>query len=197
MKDFRQSFPKEWSFREAAGSLSADDWRELAWNRVRQLRHYAWADNPWHTERGERFRPISLTTTVGVCGTIGVILGFRIADRRFWSLAVLCPLLGLHLHIGQAFPQFHIVPWPFVGLACVVAAAWSKAPGALRWLIVVEASLPLLWPFVVVEEQLLTPNGWFSYDVPSRFLFAALPLVGWLPLAATALANTDEEDPAR
>ena len=109
-------------FFEAARSLPADHWKELGWNRVAHLRHYFWSHNPWQTGVSESLRPISLTTSFGIVMTAALLWELRrhVRSAFFWT-AVAGPLLLFHLHMGQAFPQFHILPTPFFA-ACRVGS---------------------------------------------------------------------------
>jgi hypothetical protein len=165
--------------------ISAADWSELAWHRVLHLRHYLWADNPWHNEPVELFRPVSLPSTLGLTGTAWLLFALAGAERRWLIGAALGPLLLLHLHIGQAFPQFHILPGPFLASAALVACRAAAPRRSLGGkLLLTECFLRTLWlPAVLFLDLQRSPAAFFADDLPTALAISLLPSFFWLALA--------------
>ena len=88
MRSLDEEFPREQGAREIVASLSMEHWRDLAVNRWKQLRHYLWADNPWHTHLSELLRPVSMTTTLGVAwvGTADNVEALETANGELQEL---------------------------------------------------------------------------------------------------------------
>jgi hypothetical protein len=194
MRTLEDPLPTNKSFLEIVRQLPRDHWRELARNRLLQLRHYLWADNPWQTTTVEALRPISLTTSVGVVLTICLLWNpCRFAEWAFWWAAILGPLLVFHLHMGQAYPQFHIVPTPFFGLAVICAAAASRCGGWVIKLAVIEslafhAFVPTLVLMGFAGDFELP--GWFIADSAAKWLIL-FPVLPWAVLARIAWTDHD------
>ena len=178
---------------EMAAGLPNEQWKKLAANRIAHLRHYFWSDNPWQRGLTETLRPISLTTTLGLAMTAALIWNRgRGWTAAFCFMAVVGPLALLHLHVGQAFPQFHILPTPFFALAVMGVLAVGRGPRWLAILVAFEALLqhaytPILVAFSEAGEFDL--SGWFALDSAVEWLLI-LPLFPWLVLARIALART-------
>ena len=178
--------PPGMSVLEQARSLTGEEWRQLAWNRVQHLRHYLWTDNKSADSPHARFRWISLPNALGWAGLL--LLPFAIA--RNWStfglLAIAAPLLIHHLHIGDAWPQFHISPAPFVALGVLLAE--SLATRVPRWVCGVVLSE---WAFRAAWPLWLAASGGMPTDVltdslrllglqpGARLAWTAAPLLAW------------------
>ena len=184
------------NLREIVAGLSSEHWKELALNRVKQFRHYVWADNPWQTALYERLRAVSLISTLGVVLTLCALVQLtRFENRGVLWIGVFGPLVLFHLHIGQAFPQFHILPTPFFALALVGLSATPRLGKTATRLIVAESLLHLLFVPALVLGGLAGEfelPGWFAGDPRSKFL-SVVPMVPWMVLAASALRS--EKDP--
>jgi len=174
--------------------MSAEHWAQLGWNRIAQLRHYLWADNPWQSALYERLHPISLTSALGVALTVVLVLNARrlVAEAAFW-VGVAGPLLLFHLHMGQAFPQFHILPVPFFALAVLGIGLLRRHARWVLWVVVGEALLHQLFvPAVVFAEGAgdFELPGWFAGDPAVKWL-ALAPVLAWMVLADVCLRERD------
>jgi hypothetical protein len=106
-----------------------------------------------------------------------------------------------HLFIGQASPQFHIEPAPFLALMILASATLVQAvTSSNRWTrflatcVAVEMALRLLWPIASVKLQAdrVEPSVLLlrlvSNDSALYFLLACLPAIcGWW--IATTIRN--------
>jgi hypothetical protein len=184
--------PSGGGVREIVATLSAEHWKDLALNRIKQLRHYFWADNPWQTANFERLKAISLTSTLGVALTAFAVIHLK----RFGGAGVLWmllfgPLIFFHLHIGQPFPQFHILPPPFFLLALVGLSALGRFGKWATKLVIVEALLHQLFiPTLVLAgfAGRFDLSGWFVGDATTALLVLT-PLMPWAVLAVFALKS--------
>jgi hypothetical protein len=175
--------------------LPQKHWRDLAWNRVVQLRHYLWADNPWHGLLAERLYAVSLFSSFGAAFVVALLSRARtlIGMSVTW-VAIIGPLAFLHLHVGQSFPQFHILPTPFFALAILGITAMRERPRWLLQVVLLEAILHHLYvPMLKLSGRIdgVALPGWFVGDSGAKAL-VLLPLIPCLLLARMSMK--DEPD---
>lgn len=189
MRNLNDAPPEGKSLPELVWSLPAEHLKELAWNRVLHLRHYIWSYNPWHTEISEIFRPVSLPSTLGFVLTLALPWMLRAwwtdpasRPRSFLWLAVVGPLLLFHAHIGQAFPQFHILPLPFFAFALIAASMYRRLPEWVRLLALLECLLRQIFPVALLYFFPLDEYTWFGSDPATGYVLGSLPVVVWLAL---------------
>jgi hypothetical protein len=196
MNSLNETFPAGMSFLDAARSLTAAEWERLVTNRVVHLRHYLWTDN-WTPAAWTWGRWISLPNVVCWAG-IPLFLLCRVwRGRAEWCLwTIVAPLLFHHAFIGQAHPQFHIGPEPFLAIMGLAAAALAERNGdrswlipILKWLVVVEVAVRFLWPLAAAKaswDRLDLLMKWFRLtadDPVLPMIFAALPAIALLNVA--------------
>jgi len=191
MPSLDATFPADRSLGEILQSLSPGDWATLARHRIAHLRHYLVTDN-WSPAAWTWGRWISLPNVL-CWATIPLLIVRRAwRGRERWCVwAIVAPLVFHHLFIGQAEPQFHIGPAPFLALM-LLAVATLAAPNAgrveriLRVLIVIELAARLLWPIIAVKlqadrmEPTVLKFRILGEELTPYFAMATLPaLCGW------------------
>jgi hypothetical protein len=185
LRKFGETLPEGQGLVDILRSLPAEHYRDLLWNRVLHLRHYLWASNPWYTHASESFRSVSLPSTLGFVLTIALLRPrVWMVGRAFIWLSIVGPLLALHAHIGQSFPQFHIFPIAFLALAAMSVNALSGAPAWIVQLALAECFLRQAFPFAFLAEDRQRAPMWFGGDVVAAYTAAFLPLAIWIWILA-------------
>ncbi len=177
-----QTFDAHWSWWEILRNLPADHWKQLALNRLLQLRHYVWTDN-LSQPVADVFRWISLPNVLGFVLSLALLrpATWRV-DRAFLWLTVGGPLILHHMFVGQAHGFFHFSPTPFFGLALLVSLCVTQERLAgvrvvlgvsLVELALRRCYLPTLAYFFPADEYCFFATDQLSYTCLSLLLPAA------------------------
>lgn len=165
---------------EAVASLPAEHWKQLAWNRVVQLRYYLWADNPWQPVV-DVFRPVSLPSAFGFVGALSLLRpsAWR-RDFAFALVAAIAPLAVQLLYLGQPDAQLQIAALPFFALALLATSSLFTAPGFLRRLAIGEWFLRQIYPVVVGTFYPADRFCLFADDQTSYLILSFVLPLAWL-----------------
>lgn len=208
MNSLNETFPAGMSFLDAARSLTAAEWERLVTNRIVHLRHYLWTDN-WTPAAWTWGRWISLPNVVCWAGIPMLLLCRVWRGRTEWCLwTIIAPLLFHHAFIGQAHPQFHIGPEPFLAIMVLAAAALSERNGdrswlirLLQWLVIAELTVRFLWPLAAAKaswDRLEPLMRWFRLtadDPVLPMILAALPAIAALNVVRLIVSlRTNDDD---
>ncbi len=189
-----QPFDSTLSVVQILQSVSAEHWAQLGMNRLFQLRHYLWTNNPRHPWV-DFFRYISFPNIFGFALTLGLLSSsvWR-RDKAFLWLAVIAPLLLHHVHIGAASPGFHISPTPFFAIATLLVQHYGRGTDRFAQVLVkvalVEWFLRQLYPVMLTDLFPPGEGSIFSADQTSYHVMACCLPAAWL-FAAWVMCPSD------
>ena len=192
------------SLLQRLGSISSETWQTLVTNRLRHLRHYFWTDNLGGGDAAI-FRWISLPNILGFFGCLMLLRKTVWQRDKVWSLMIIASLIIHHLYIGQANPQFHISPIPFLAIAMLVAAEARSLPRnllncLLQFVILLEWFCRNLWPAWIAVQQSrqntdsLSTMRQFGDDSTAYIMIACVPAFVWMLGAVWFLRKADDSN---